>query len=174
MRLPLLIVPLLALAILAACTAPAPSSSSSTAKSSPSRQPGWVSLERTEGGTSIYLVTLFEDGRAVFEGLVDGRRRTLTKTVPRERVAAVFSKLESVDFWNRAARYDVERAMQGGDQVIVRTASNDAPWEILRAQRQSRLKRIDGLFFAPSELIELKTLIEETTGLAEWLAGSAR
>lgn len=134
------------------------------------RLPAWASLERTEEGRSLYVVTLFEDGRAMFEGAVGGRRRTLTKPVDAGQAARVFQMVEAIDLWNRQPRYDVEHARQGNDSVVVRTASPDEPWDILRVQRQGRTKRIDGLFFAPRDILELKSLIEETVGLKDWLA----
>src|SRR6266542_4911076 len=83
---------------------PAPKPAAATAR----RMPAWVSLERTEGGQSLSLVTLFEDGRVVFEGVAGDRRRTLAKNIPREQAGKVFAMLETIDFWHRAARYDVE------------------------------------------------------------------
>jgi hypothetical protein len=135
--------------------------------------PNWVSVQRTGGGLSIspiYVVTLFADGRVLFEGQSWGKSNgSFTRTIPREQAAKIFTQLEAVDFWNRAPRYDTESATQGDNSVIVKLAPSDTPWTILTARSNGRFKRIDGLFYAPHELIDLKKEIEKVTRIDEWI-----
>ena len=158
------------LVLLGAGCASSPGSAAATATAR-NRMPAWVSLERTFGGRSIYVITLREDGHAMFEAQTpQNTRRTLTKVLPASVVAPVFSQVELLNFWDRPGGYDVERTQVGGDSRITATAAPDAPWDILRAQRGSRIKRIDGLFFAPRDMIEFKALIERTVDLPGWTA----
>lgn len=135
--------------------------------------PAWISLERTTGGQSVspvYRVTLYEDGGVLFEGVTSVKSKgTFTKTIPREKAAAIFTRIEQVELWERQRRYDTETITRGAETTIGRQAPLEVPWDILRAQNRGRTIRIDGLFFAPYELIELKKLIEESVGLAEWI-----
>jgi hypothetical protein len=148
--------------------------SSATSSSDRGDPPGWVALERTPGNlpeAPAYVVTLFEDGKVLFEGATGvPRKGTATKRIPADHAARVFARLEEIDLWALAPRYDYERANRGMDSVIVAVAPQGAPSDILTAQRRHRFKRIDGLFFAPRELLDFKKLLEETVGLAEWLA----
>jgi hypothetical protein len=136
-------------------------------------EPAWISLERTTGGSvvsPVYRVTLFEDGRVLFEGVASVKSKgSFTKTIPREAAAEVFHRIEQVQLWERQRRYDTESANSGGDSVIVKQASTEAAWDIIRAKARNRSVRIDGLFFAPQELVELKKLVERNVGLAEWV-----
>ena len=134
--------------------------------------PAWVALERSGNSGLIYRVTLFEGGAVLFEGSASSRRPgSVSRHIPPEKAAAIFRQLEIVDFWEREPRYDIERTNRGADSLITRTAPEDALWDTIIAQRSSRTKRIDGLFFAPQELIDLKKTIEDTVGLATWLSG---
>lgn len=144
-------------------------------RSASERMPSWISLERTPSGSGeatspVYVVTLFEDGRVLFEGhrLVKSKG-TFTRTIPREEAERVFRRMHTIRLWDRQPRYDEERAMQGGDEVIVRTASTETSWDILRASDRGRTVRIDGLFFAPRELIDFKEMVEKVVGLAAWV-----
>lgn len=162
----------LALALLTSCeTAPA---GGPRAARPADHAPAWISVERVHGGRAVYLVTVFDNGRAVLEGYFGGRQRTFSKAIPIAQASLIFGRIEAIDFWQREPRYDVEYIRRGADSTIGRIAPEDAPIDVLRAQRQSRLKRIDNLHFAPSELTELKALIEETVGLRAWLAEANR
>ena len=136
-------------------------------------EPAWISLERTTGGavvSPVYRVTLFEDGRVLFEGVTSVKSKgSFTKTISRAAAAEVFNRIEQVQLWERARRYDTESAMSGRDSVIVKQASTEAAWDIIRAKARNRSVRIDGLFYAPHDLIDLKKLIEKNVGLAEWI-----
>jgi hypothetical protein len=134
--------------------------------------PAWVALERSGNNGLIYRVTLFEGGAVLFEGAGNSRRPgSVSRHIPPESASAIFRQLELVDFWEREPRYDIERTNRGGDSLITRTAPEDAIWDAIVAQRASRTKRIDGLFFAPQELLDLKKSLEQTVGLAAWLSG---
>jgi hypothetical protein len=134
--------------------------------------PGFVSIERvTAGGAAgpAYLVTLFEDGQVLFEGHSAVKSKgTFAKRIPATEAARIFGELEAANIWERDPRYDVERGGQNDNQ-IVRVAANNAPRENLTVRRRGRFKRIDGLFFAPRELLEVKNHIEQAIGLAEWI-----
>ena len=141
-------------------------------KSAQPAAPAWVALQRTAGAdpnARAYVVTLFEDGKVLFEGQSRLRRGTSTKVIPARQAAVVFRELDVIDFWNRPPRYDVDRLDRGADSKIMKIASPDVPWDIITAKHGNRFKRIDGLFFAPSELIELKKLIQTTVSLDEWV-----
>lgn len=139
------------------------------------REPGFVSLERTTNAAGaaagpVYIVTLFTDGRVIFEGNAAVKSKgTFSKTIPMDAADAVFARIDAINLWDRERRYDVERAEAGGDSIIVRTASTEVPWDILRARNRGRSIRIDGLFFAPHEIMDLKNFVEKTVGLAEWI-----
>ena len=143
------------------------------------REPAWVSLERTPNGAGaavgpVYIVTLFEDGKVIYEGHAAVKRKgTFSRTIPREHAAEIFSTIETINLWERPRRYDVERIERGGDSVIVRRASDEVPWDILRARSHGRMIRIDGLFFAPHDILALKQLIERRVDLAAWLGEPA-
>lgn len=167
-------VALVAFWVLSGCQA---ASSSSPSTSHAAAAQGWVSLERTSGAlreAPVYLVTLYEDGGVLFEGRANVRSKgTFAKHIPPERAAVVFARLDAIDFWNREPRYDEERESKAtGESLILRTASRDLPWDTIAARRHNRFKRIDGLFFAPRELIDLKILIEQTVDLAAWINGT--
>jgi hypothetical protein len=160
-------------ALLAACeNAPAPSSSSSR-HAAASQAPGSISLERTAGllpEGPRYVVTLFQDGLVVFEGYADvPHKGTQTKHIAPDRARALFTRLDAINFWERNPRYTEERATTGADDKILRVAPEGAPMDIMTARYQGRFKRIDGLFFAPTELLDFKRAIEETVGLDDWL-----
>ena len=53
--------------------------------------------------------------------------------------------------------------------ILLAAASTEVPWDILRAHNRGRSIRIDGLFFAPHEIMDLKNLVEKTVDLAEWI-----
>jgi hypothetical protein len=154
---------------------PAATAPLGTASSRAPREPNSLSLERTPNAAGVpvgpvYVVTLFEDGTAIFEGHANVRSQgTFKKTIPREQAAQLFAQVELLNLWNRERRYDVERSESGGDSRIVRTASTEVPWDILRIRMQGRTLRIDGLFFAPHDLLEFKAKIERAVGLAEWI-----
>jgi hypothetical protein len=119
-------------------------------------------------------VTLFQDGQVVFEGHANVLHKgTQTKRIPAERARALFVRLDAINFWERNPRYTEERATTGTDDKILRVAPDDAPLDVMTARYQGRFKRIDGLFFAPTELVEFKRAIEDAVGLDEWL-GVAR
>jgi hypothetical protein len=146
--------------------------------SAAAHEPAWIALERTPGGgpeSPVYTVTLYEDGRVLFEGRSGVHRKgTFTKEIPRAKAAAIFSEIEGVDLWNRDPRYDYERAQVGNDDRIIRQAPKDSSWDILTARSRGRFKRIDGLFFAPHELIDLVRHVQETVGLSEWIVGPSQ
>jgi hypothetical protein len=150
-----------------------PASGNARGKTSAPAAPGWVALERTSGNrpeAPSYVVTLFDDGRVMFEARANVKTRgTFSKRVPAERAAAVFTRMEAIELWQRQPRYDEQRGARGGDDVILAVASRDDPWDILTARCHGQFKRIDGLFYAPSDLLDLKQLIEDTVGLAELL-----
>lgn len=174
---------LVALLALTACettsTSPTPSPTSPSAAAAsprrPTHEPGWISFERTrtDSGAApgpVYTVTLFEDGKVIFEGYAQVKSKgTFSRTIPREQAALIFAEMETINLWDRPRRYDVERANRGGDEVIVRSASTEVSWDILRARRVGRMIRIDGLFFAPSEILRLKENFERTVGLAAFI-----
>lgn len=170
---------LTALAILlalASCATPATAPSSSAR---PTHEPAWISFERTrtDSGAApgpVYTVTLFEDGKVIFEGYTQVKNKgTFSRAVPREQAALIFAEMETINLWDRPRRYDVERANRGGDEVIVRSASTEVSWDILRARRVGRMIRIDGLFFAPSDILRLKENFERTVGLADFIGPPA-
>lgn len=168
---------LVAALLLASCGTPGATGNTAT-KSAP-REPNWISLERTPNAAGVpvgpvYVVTLFEDGRVIFEGhAAVAHQGTHSKTIPRVQARAVFTRFETLNLWDRERRYDVERANRGGDSVIVRTASEEVPWDILRARVHGRLLRIDGLFFAPHDILDFKAFIEKTVGLTDWIGQPA-
>lgn len=173
------------LVLLAACETALPPSSSpssslpSSAASAASshratpQSPGFISLERTAGllpEGPRYVVTLFQDGDVLFEGHANVLHKgTQTIRIPLERARALFQRLEAINFWERHPRYTEDRAISGGDDKILRVAPEGAPMDIVTVRYQGRFKRIDGLFFAPTELLEFKRAIEEAVGLDEWL-----
>jgi hypothetical protein len=135
--------------------------------------PGWVALQRTPGtdpSAPRYTVTLYENGKVLFEGQ-SGVKWTgaATKTISATQAARIFRELDAIDFWNRQPRYDVERADRGVESVITKVASPDTSWDIISARHRGRFKRIDGLFFAPFQLLQLKALIENSVGLSDWV-----
>lgn len=140
-----------------------------------SQEPAWISLERTrtDSGAApgpVYVVTVFEDGKVIFEGHASVKSKgTFTKNIPPATAAALLSELETLNLWERERRYDVERVNRAGDSVIVRTASSEVPWDIIRARNRSRILRIDGLFFAPSDILRFKEHVEQAVGLAAWI-----
>lgn len=172
---------------LAACggpSAPPVLGGSSSADRSPAanetqaRRPqnvSWISLERTRTASGaaagpVYVVTLFNDGRVIFEGHASVKAKgTFSKTIPVRDAALVFADIDAINLWERPHRYDVERAERNGDSIILRTASTEVPWDILRARDRGRTIRIDGLFFAPHDILALKTLVEKTVGLTDWV-----
>jgi hypothetical protein len=155
----------LALAGCGTASTPTPSAGSQNA-----RVPDWVSLERTAGGRTVYLVTLFTDGHVLFEGLTSVKYQgTFSKTIPQAKAAAIFAEIDRLQLERRPRRYDTETAQQGNDSVIVKTASTDQPWDTIRVKRHGQSVRIDGLFYAPSDITDLKKNIEESTGLAQWV-----
>ena len=99
-------------------------------------------------------------------------KATLARVIPPEKAAAIFRELDTVNLWERAPRYDTESMTRTGfDRVLVNSAPpSGAPWDILTARSRGRFKRIDGLFFAPHELLELKQHIEQAVGLADWVS----
>lgn len=136
----------------------------------PARAPDWVSLERTSGGRTNYLVTLFTDGHVLFEGLTSVKAQgTFSKTISHAQAAAIFAQIDQLQLELRPKRYDTETAQRGNDSVIVKTASTDQPWDTLRLKRHGQSVRIDGLFFAPQDIADLRKNIEESIGLAEWI-----
>jgi hypothetical protein len=144
-----------------------------TPKTSAAAAPAYVSLERVTAGQVVgpaYVVTLYEDGGVLFEGHASVKSKgTFTKRIPPAEAARIFAELEAANIWEREPRYDVERGGQAGDSRILRVAPTEAAWDNLIARRRGRFKRIDGLFFAPSVLLDLKTHIEKAVGLAEWI-----
>jgi hypothetical protein len=142
-------------------------------KANATAAPAYVSLERVTAGRVVgpaYVLTLYEDGRVLFEGHASVKSKgTFTKRIPPAEAARIFAELETANIWEREPRYDVERADQGGDSRILRVAPTEAPWDNLIARSRGRFKRIDGLFFAPRVLLDLKAHIEEAVGLAEWI-----
>lgn len=135
--------------------------------------PAWIALERSGGSGLLYRVTLYNDGAVLFEGARNSPRPgSSSKHIPPAAATQVFRQLEAVRFWERAPRYDVERTQHGADSIITASAPLDAPWDAIIAQNTNRMKRVDGLFFAPRELLEFKSTIELTVGLADWLAGA--
>lgn len=178
----------LVLLAFAACestsTAPAPSSSATKPTATPlgtsprpraTQEPAWISFERTrtDSGAApgpVYVVTLYDDGKVIFEGHAQVKRKgTFSRSLPRDAASRLFAQIETMNLWDRPRRYDVERANRGGDEIIVRSASTEVPWDIVRAKRQGRLLRIDGLFFAPADLLAFKQDFEQTVGLAEFI-----
>jgi len=156
----------LALALSSGCETPKTTATASAA-------PGFISLERITAGRVVgpaYLVTLFEDGRVLFEGHASVKSKgSFSKRIPVAEAARIFAEMEGINLWERDPRYDVERGGQGGDSRILRTAPTEAAWDNIIARHRGRFKRIDGLFFAPQALLELKAHIEEAVGLAEWV-----
>ena len=136
----------------------------------PAQAPDWVSLERTSGGRTNYLVTLFTDGHVLFEGLTSVKAQgTFSKTISRAKAADIFAQIDQLQLERRPRRYDTDTAQRGNDTVIVKTAPVDQPWDTLRVKRHGQSMRIDGLFFAPHDITDLKKNIEEAIGLAEWI-----
>jgi hypothetical protein len=134
------------------------------------RVPDYVSLERTAGGRTQYLVTLFSDGHVLFEGLSSVKfKGTFSKTISHANTASIFGALERLELHKRAKRYDTQNAQRGEDSVIDRVASTEAPWETIRLKLHGQSERIDGLFFAPADILDLKKQIETSVGLAEWV-----
>lgn len=162
------------LSLLASCAAPAHAPPKPATRSA---APGYIALERTAGSLAeapVYTVTLFEDGHVLFEGRAGVKTKgTFSKRIPLERAVALFRQLDAISFWDRRPHYTEERVNRSGDEVIARVASPDSPWDIISARYRGQFKRIDGLFFAPHELIEFKTLLEETVGLAAWIGAPA-
>lgn len=163
------------LLLLAGCeSAPAPRATAKTGAAHASDPAlSWVALERSGGSGLLYRVTLYIDGSVLFEGARNSvHPGSSWKHLSPASADRVFRQIELANFWDRYPRYDVERSQRGGDSIITATAPPDALWDGIVAQHRGRSKRIDGLFFAPRELLELKTFIEETVGLADWLAGA--
>lgn len=156
-----------ALVALAGCSTDAPAARPNAAA------PNWIALEKTGGGLTVgpeYVVTLFSDGRVLFEGRAHVKSKgSFTRTVPREQARAIFAELEAINIWDRAPRYDTERANRGGDEVVVKLAPTDTAWDVITLRNNGRFKRIDGLFYAPHDLLDFKRHIEQTVGLSEWI-----
>lgn len=153
-------------------TAPTPAATRPATPTGTRVRPAWVSLERSGGSSLLYRVTLYADGAVLFEGAPNSARPgSMGKHIPPAAAAAIFRQLELVSFWEFEPRYDAQRTPQGNDFVITASAPLDAPWDAIIAQNVSRVKRIDGLFYAPRELLDLKAAIEQAVGLAAWLEG---
>src|SRR5687768_13133935 len=74
----------------------------------PATTPGFVSLERVTGGKVVgpaYRVTLYEDGRVLFEGHASVKSKgTFTKRMPVAEAARIFAEMEGINLWEREPR----------------------------------------------------------------------
>ena len=136
------------------------------------RMPSTISLEHVNGGRAVgpvYVVTLYDDGRVLFEGHASVKSKgTFTKHIPPEEARRIFGEAETANIWERESRYDIERGGENENQ-IVRIAPTDAASDNLILSTPGRTKRIDALFYPPRVLQDLKTHIEQAVGLAEWV-----
>lgn len=138
--------------------------------STPPAATDWIAREIT-GGTGLsatpnYVVTVFADGRVIFKGVSQVKKQeTLTKKISPKKVAPLFAKLATLKVDELQNLYSTT-ALENGTK-IQRPA--ETPYVVLTFNVGGKTKRINDLFFAPTEVKELAEAVRDTADIAKWI-----
>lgn len=132
----------------------------------------WIEVEHgaysgMDVGAQHYTVTLFANGRVIFDGRdhVKAIGRFI-KEIPSEKVAAIFSQIEAIGFW------DLKPDGSGFPDVIM-ISSYETPKQNLTVSSNGKFRIIWAIEDGPPKLMKLLSLIEQTADVGEWTGPSA-
>lgn len=138
--------------------------------STPQETTDWVARELT-GGTGLsaapnYVVTVFADGRVTFKGVsLVKRQETLTKKIKKKKVDPLFAKLATLKLDEIETLYSTH-TLENGTKV---QRPAETPYVVLTISVGGKTKRINDLFFAPTELKEIAEWVRETADVEKWV-----
>ncbi len=127
-----------------------------------------LTLERTacEGNCPIYKLTIYGDGKIVYEGkrLVNVTGTQTTKISP-DKVKDLVNEFYRIDYFSLKEKYTI-RCYRGICQDVT-----DLPTTITSITIDGKSKKVENYYGAPKQLDELENKIDEITNSNQWVKG---